>query len=139
MEHLAPLLSFTNLAVMQLRYVAVTLDDDDVASIAIAWPHLEKLHLPHQPFGSPRSVVTFKGLASLARNSPVLRDLVLPSFDATGVLLDDLDLYGTFGCNEKLRELDVRKSLVDNPALVAALLSALFPNLQVIYAENSKE
>ena len=138
MEHLAPLLSFTNLAQMWLRYVGVTLDDDDVASIAIAWPHLEKLNLRDQP-ESPRSVVTFRGLASLVRNCPNLQHLTLPSFDATGVLLNDLDLYGTFRCNEKLRFLNVRKSLIDNPALVAALLSALFPNLQAIFAENFKE
>ena len=47
------------------------------------------------------------------------------------VLQDDLDA-DNIPRNEALATLDVQSSPIDDPALVAALLSALFPNLQII-------
>ena len=52
-------------------------------------------------------------------------------FDASKVLQDDLDA-DNITRNEALATLDVQSSPIDDPALVAALLSALFPNLQII-------
>jgi hypothetical protein len=140
MQQLAPLLSFTNLSQMRLEHVEIALDDDDMASIALAWPHLRTLHLPDQPFKSPGSV-TFKGLASLARNCRVLTWLSLPSIGAAQMILNDFDFYNTVNtlrCSENLmlEALSVRREpSINNPALVAALLSALFPNLRSIYAD----
>jgi hypothetical protein len=127
---LSPLLSFTKLTRVSLC-VCIALDDDAMTRIALAWPHLESLYLRDhdQPLESSQSV-TFKGLADLARNCPALEDLCLPSIDATKMLPDLLN----FPCNRKLVVLDVQKSSIDDPSLVAALLFALFPNLQAIYA-----
>ena len=133
LKELSPLLSFTKLTRVSLC-VRIALDDDAMTRIALAWPHLELLYLRDQPLGSSQSV-TFTGLVNLARNCQVLKDLCLPSIDATKMLPDALDL-DSIACNRKLEVLNVQNSLIDDPSLVAPLLSALFPNLRYIYAEE---
>ena len=131
MRELSPLLSFTRLTRVSLG-LCISLDDDVMTRIALAWPHLESFYLRDQPIESSQSV-TFEGLANLARNCQALEGLCLPSIDVTRMLPDLLDLDGV-PCNRTLVVLNVQNSSIDDPSLVAALLSALFPNLQAIYA-----
>ena len=109
---------------MRLEHVEIALDEDDMARIALARPHLRTLHLPDQPFESP-CPVTFKGLASLVRNCQVLTWLSLPSIGAAQMLFNNFDVYNTLRCSENLMlvTLNVREPSINNSALVAALLS----------------
>lgn len=130
MKQLSPLLSFTKLTRVSLC-VCIALDDDAMTRIALAWPHLESLYLrDHAQALESSQSITFKGLADLARHCQALEDLCLPSIDATKMLPDPDNIP----CNRKLVALVVQKSSIDDPSLVAALLFALFPNLQAIYA-----
>jgi hypothetical protein len=127
MEQFRPLLDFTNLKSVRFRRFNITLDDHDITKIAFAYPYLESLDLHH----ILQSTVTFEGLAALAPCCRALKTSRL-NFDASKVLQDDLDV-DNIPRNEALTTLDVQSSPINNPTLVAALLSAIFPNLQIIH------
>ena len=137
MEQLRPLLDFTELKSVRLLGIDVTLDDHDITQIAFAWPHLESLLLDGSS-QSPRNV-TFDGLAILAQCCRALNTLRL-QFDASRPLQGDYaDSVMVTARSDRLTTLDVQSSPIDNPTLVAARLSALFPNLQVIQAQGDEK
>ena len=137
---IAPLLSFT-----RLKFVSFTslfgfnLDDETVDAMARSWKDLEKLKVgsfwqpqPPQPL-PPRT--TWKSLVSMAKHNPRLEELTLP-FDAT-TITEQLHTRSSVIPwkdirNDALQTLDVCRSPIDCPSVVAQLISDLFPNLERI-------
>ena len=135
LDTLAPLLSFHSLEGVFIKTMnPVQLTDQDVDTLAAAWPRLRYLQLDcavEAELLSAYECVTLAGLASLARRCPRLEYLDLFVGASERHLPDDIEVpaEGKGGC---LKRLTVQDSLCDQPEKVAAFLRNLFPSLRII-------
>ncbi|KIJ57660.1 hypothetical protein HYDPIDRAFT_120487 [Hydnomerulius pinastri MD-312] len=144
-ESLCPLLSFTRLCELDLELGnPLSLNDEELATLARAWPCLEvlKVNCSSQWRVDPSSnPVTLNGLVSLLRICPMLCELGLP-IDAREVPLPSLDprapqvpsssgaQHGSWGIhNAKIKTLHLPESPIKDPASVATFLAELLPSL----------
>ncbi|KAF7334433.1 hypothetical protein MVEN_02272700 [Mycena venus] len=123
------LFPFTHLTNINLELIyGFELDDEVVSEMARAWCRVEGLRLGctsglHDISGGPTRV-TMVGIQAIATHCSDLGSLAL-AFDASTV--PQLDYY-TF-LQTTLTSFNVFSSPISSPALVAAALSAMFPNL----------
>jgi hypothetical protein len=127
-----PLLLFTNLEKLLLETTssAENLSDDLLDAISLAWPRLTHLCFDFS-FSQP-SQCTFNGILVLAKRCPRLYSLRIPFMASTQISWNDRPRAGI--ANQSLKSLDVGRSLIGDPRMVASLLSAIFPNLESIDA-----
>ncbi|KAI5885266.1 uncharacterized protein SCHCODRAFT_02557466 [Schizophyllum commune H4-8] len=133
LDTLRPLLPFSNLVRFVLPVtsdIEIALDDDDVDTLARAWPRLEVLEVytVRRPSPALPPVCTINALLSFARHCPLLRLLGM-ELDATIVRALDPSVVPV---QSSLWRLQVHHSPIESPADVAAFLSTLFPNLESI-------
>lgn len=137
-EAFYPLFRFPHMR--QVRIIANwvwQLDDAFVSQVADAWPELTELELDSHSYWDPISQVTLQGLEPLALKCPNLTTL--------GIVLVGIPPESTHAnstirgrWNTALRELRVGRSSIESPALVAAYLSGLFPQLEAIHAKRTR-
>ncbi|KAF8349641.1 hypothetical protein F5887DRAFT_1235759 [Amanita rubescens] len=129
-QTISPLLHFRNISEFKhSRFCILDLEDNDVASIARAWPRLKSfiIHSAH----AVRSRLTLHALLPLAKHCPKLEILAM-AINATRI--------GTYRekpgrgfCGMRLRELLVFNSPIWDSELphFAAFISDIFPNVRV--------
>lgn len=133
-----PLASLSHLRQLHLDFVlCISLDDDDLISMARNWPSLQVLHLnPKSRFeGEAEFVypstlpdvkyVTLQGLVSLIECCPDLRELCLP-IDAREV--PDCDMPNVV-CHPALWQLRFPDSPISDARLVQGVLTRYFPSV----------
>ncbi|KAG5640326.1 hypothetical protein DXG03_009215 [Asterophora parasitica] len=127
-QHIQPLLKFHNLTYSKLETpLGFDLDDTDVEEMAKAWPHLNKLHLKgsiHEDF-HPR--MTLASLKSLAQHCRHLAKVYI-RIDATQPYVPATPMAPIIP-HRSLTTLDVGRSPIEDPTMVATFLSDLFPCL----------
>ncbi|KAH7909641.1 hypothetical protein BJ138DRAFT_1154807 [Hygrophoropsis aurantiaca] len=130
---LRPLSLFSELTSVRLHgFCGFDLDDDALAELAGAWPHLEELTLE----GCRRTPeITLKGVRSLIRACPLLHTLEL-AIDATRLCFISSATPGEDIHNDSIEALDLGKSTIDNPADVARILGDLFWALKKVYCSH---
>lgn len=128
-----PLLPFINLSEIQLNLETIVhLDDDDLRSMSIAWPHLKILSVYERRTGALPSV-TLGGIIALATACPKLEELTLRVDALSSSGIPNFSQAGDFVPAEGLRFLDVCTSPVGAPHVVAPLLVTAFPNLAELH------
>ena len=127
-QSLSPLLHFRNISEFDYGGRSnIDLDDDNVMRIVKAWPHLKSFAI--RPWHPAKPRLTLHALTALAMHCPELEVLVI-SIDATTVIhYKDL---GKDWFESNLRNLDVYRSPIDDPGLVAAFITVIFPNVTEI-------
>ncbi|THH03918.1 hypothetical protein EW145_g5900 [Phellinidium pouzarii] len=131
---LQPLLDMQSLVAVHLELgVPLHLSDIDLITIASAWPAIEVLNLCSDPYcertRTAQPLATVQGLFAVASACPSLKHLALFLDCTTGFsenVLANADVV-----SRTLINLDVGRSWVVEPSLVAALLSGVFPALKV--------
>jgi hypothetical protein len=121
---LQPLLSVRQLlsvAFMQERCLSLT--DEDVHEMALAWPELLAFHVP---FASGRIQPTFKAMLSLARHCLSLKKIHM-NCDCR-----DISIEPTIFPHYRLEKWVVGPSHIDDPTLCSQHLSTVFPCLREI-------
>ncbi|TFK32392.1 hypothetical protein BDQ12DRAFT_692517 [Crucibulum laeve] len=134
-----PLLSLKNLEVLCMELECRTeLGNSDMEAIAKAWPNMTKFDLGFNESGwGNASQLTLEGLVSLAKHWRNLQSL---SLSIKSSIIDvGLERPGLGATCEKLIFLDVGDSLIEDPHLVAAFLSDVFPNLRTIMSSPEDE
>ncbi|KAH8112763.1 hypothetical protein DFH11DRAFT_1511091 [Phellopilus nigrolimitatus] len=131
---LQPLLTMRNLAAVHLELgVPLYLSDTDMCVIGSAWPAIEVLNLCSDPYceraRAVRPAATVQGLLAVATACPALQHLGLFLDCSIGISEDALSSVNIV--SRALINLDVGRSWVVEPPLVAALLSGVFPALKV--------
>lgn len=122
----------------------ISMDDNDLISLARNWPLLQSLSLSWDVPGHPwMSVqyITFKGLLSLLKCCPGLTDLLLP-LDARKVVKTDNTEWEGVVCNSDLTHLYFTDSPITNSQLVAEIIRRHFPSVVEVGAwfhESSME
>jgi hypothetical protein len=135
MEHIEPLLVFSNLITLSLVPSGeLDLDNAVVDVMAQAWPRIQRLELGHPRMPSRPSRVTLQGLISFAKHCPRLMDLSI-SLNAGATELEERK-PGSGVYSETLISLDVLTSPIECSAKVAAFLSDIFPNLSCLVASR---
>ncbi|KAJ7751010.1 hypothetical protein B0H14DRAFT_2981682 [Mycena olivaceomarginata] len=121
-----PLLTFTNLTEVFLTpAVGFDLDDMAVADLAQA----VYLNLP--------SRITLAGLLPFAQHCPHLSHLKLPLDASAAPKWPQGHKAGTTRVRQsRLRGLDVLRSQIENPVLVAGFLSSVFPRLRWVFTDQ---
>lgn len=128
---------FSNVQVVHVQpSFGIPLTSDTVNRLAIAWPHIEDLELGT---GCPpsKTIITPRDLIPFARYCPNLQSLGIV-FDARSVHLRSLNPDGGPFSNN-LTSLSVGDSPIDDPNLVAAFLSSIFPTISSITANCEDE
>ncbi|KAH7906122.1 hypothetical protein BJ138DRAFT_1072095 [Hygrophoropsis aurantiaca] len=126
---LRPLFSFSKLKYVRIDGLcSFDFSDESLAELADAWPHLEELVLNHRG-GRRTSEITFKGLKSLIRACPLLQILAL-AIDATQLNVVSSNTPEEDIHNDKIEELDLKNSIIENPTAVALILGELFWSLK---------
>ncbi|KII88738.1 hypothetical protein PLICRDRAFT_54566 [Plicaturopsis crispa FD-325 SS-3] len=128
---LKPLLSFSRLHTLELDPAGgFDLGNDDLASMARAWPMLTKLSLS-AAFGAAGwkvpSRITLAGLLPLLQNCPHLETLDIV-IDAR--ILPPSETRLDVGHHGSVRSLFLGNSFINTPTRVALLMADLFPNVQ---------
>ncbi|KAJ6507476.1 hypothetical protein DFH09DRAFT_281158 [Mycena vulgaris] len=133
-----PLLTFTNLTEVFLTpAVGFDLDDMAVADLAQAWPHLRKLYLFPSVYLNLPSRITLTGLLPFAQHCPHLSHLKLPLDASAAPKWPQGHKAGATRVRQsRLRWLDVLRSPIENPFLVAGFLSSVFPKLRWIFTDQ---
>lgn len=124
------LLDFPDLLSIDLRTIGyLEIDNGMIESIALACPNLTSLVLSGAATGKPRT--TLAGLLPFAKHCPQLTRLTL-AFDATSVPT----ARSTSKIKNQLKTLNVLQSPMEKPPRVAAFLSDIFPNLQIVFSSD---
>lgn len=127
-----PLFSFANLRVVSLEGLSTfTLDDNDIAELASAWPDIEELALSTFVDHPVASLPTFQSLIRLVRSCPKLRVLSLV-VDATKLATPSLCAVGRDIRSDVLDELCLGNSPISSPVAVAHVLHNLYPALKQV-------
>ncbi|KLO07817.1 hypothetical protein SCHPADRAFT_894335 [Schizopora paradoxa] len=131
---LRPLLSLRGLAAVHLELgIPLHLADTDLVTIGSSWPAIEVLNLSSDPYcdrtRAVRPELTIQGLFQLASMCRSLQHLGL-YVDYSTHLSEELVASCDFLSNT-IVHLDVGRSWVVQPELVAALLSGVFPRLKI--------
>ncbi|KAL5497878.1 hypothetical protein ACEPAH_2809 [Sanghuangporus vaninii] len=135
MSVLQPLLTMRNLAAVHLEIgVPFYLTDMDLFALGAAWPTIEVLNLCSDPYCERARAVrppaaTIIGLLAIAEACPSLQHLGL-FLDCSTAITEGM-IASAPVASHALINLDVGRSHVLEPPLVAALLSGVFPNLKV--------
>ncbi|KAJ7174922.1 hypothetical protein C8R46DRAFT_990938 [Mycena filopes] len=128
------LFRFRNLTFVQLQPASgIDVADDDILSLAHAWPHLETLSLrPH--LNVPQNI-TLRGVLHLAEHCPKLQHLEM--------VIDASTVPPLKRSEHRLRPLrcalvywQVGASAISSPLQVARFLSAIFPALRSVDPED---
>lgn len=132
---LRPFLSMRRLQAVHLDLgVPIYLTDEDLSAIGSAWPDIKVLSLCSDPYcdytRSARPTSTIFGLLALAQACPSLQHLGL--FVDGSVGLSEQFLASTIPASRALRHLNVGRSWIVEPPLMAGLLSGAFPALRVL-------
>jgi hypothetical protein len=133
-----PLLNFTNLTEVFLTpAVGFDLDDMAVTDLAQAWPHLRQLYLFPSVYLNLPSRITLTGLLPFAQHCPHLSHLKL-ALDASAApkWAQGHKAGATRVRQNRLRSLDVLRSPIGNPLLVAGFLSSVFPKLCSVFTDQ---
>jgi len=124
---LRPLLVFSNIITVRICGSPISLGNEMLRDMAMAWPHLQSLYLaPDQSDGR----VTLAGLIPL---------LSLPALEDLGIVIDAsvinylLDMPPVGVCNTKITSWNLGTSIIQDPYLVAAFLSDVLPNVNIIH------
>lgn len=130
-----PLLAFSNLSVLELRFknVPFRMGNQIVREMATSWPRLRVLVLGSYNTGGwfLSSEITPSGLVPLLR-LPCLTMLSI-SINASAVdVTEDVTAPEPTEVNTKLRYLNLQDSIIDDATRVAAFLSKFTPNLKTI-------
>jgi len=156
-DMLQPLLCFSNLRALKITFQSqFTLLDDDLRTMASAWPQLEELELvdfpKHEyspppppmsslfyslyPFGSHIVETTFHGLISLLRLCPHLCFFHV-AIDTTK--LDGLrgDKPGGGVCNRRVRDVKLIHSPINDPEAVARILLDILPEFESVFGSHT--
>ena len=124
-DELEPLLTLRNLTHLKIFCCFEgNLRDGQLMRMVTAWPCLQKLEL--QPYWSGDISVTPKGMVFIVEHCQKLRELTVP------FRFNPPEGSGDAICNHNLTTLDVRYSVVNDPAATAAFLANILPNLQEI-------
>jgi hypothetical protein len=128
-----PLLQFMNLEVLYFETESSLecLSDDTLEAMSRAWPRLKALHF-QSDFGAKPSQSTLNGFLFLVQRCPNLRSIILPFTASTKVSWKGRPGGGAVSLHMEL--LDVRRSPIADPGMVASFLSDIFPNLKTITA-----
>jgi hypothetical protein len=131
LSDLKPLLQFNNLEFVEIEINCSPehLSDSFVDSMTIAWPRLTRLHIGHLglEFAPSSSQCTLEGILLLAKRCPKLQFLTFPFLASAEITWNDRPGDGVV--NESLERLDVGRSPIEDPHMVASFLSDVFPNL----------
>ncbi|KAJ7210703.1 hypothetical protein GGX14DRAFT_565313 [Mycena pura] len=133
-----PLLNFTNLTEVFLTpAVGFDLDDMAVTALAQAWPRLRQLYLFPSVYLNLPSRITLTGLLPFAQHCPHLSRLKL-ALDASAApkWAQGHKAGATRVRQNCLRSLDVLRSPINNPLLVAGFLSSVFPKLCSVFTDQ---
>jgi hypothetical protein len=124
-----PLLQFHNLEACNVELTSVIehLSDTLLDTISLAWPRLTCLCFDTFDFTPGPSQCTLEGILLLAKRCPNLRSLAIPFMASVPISWKGRPGEGTV--NESMEELDVRRSPIVDPDMVASFLSDIFPNL----------
>lgn len=137
LDALRPLFAFPHLTDLKLRcWGGFLLDDNAMQDLAMAWPLVETLMLETVRADDRPHVATIHALVPLARHCPHLKSLVF-DFDAASVVYAPAATRGVR--QHSLSDLSVEFSPIKSARVVAAFLSALFPNLRVIGSDDAAE
>ncbi|KAH7916211.1 hypothetical protein BJ138DRAFT_1139861, partial [Hygrophoropsis aurantiaca] len=128
---LRPLFLFPELRSVYIDgFCSSGLNDNNLAELAGAWPHLEEFTLNPSPGWRHTPEITFQGLGSLVRACPSLRDLAL-TIDATQLTSaapgEDNDIH-----NDNIKTLNLGQSIIAKPADVAVVFGELFWSLKQV-------
>lgn len=127
-----PLFKFTNLRVVSLEGLSTfTLDDDDIAEMAFAWPGIEELALSTYVDHPVASLPTAQSLHRLVRSCPKLKALSLV-LDMTGLVTSSLWAAGCDVRSDMLHDLCLGNSPISSPIPVAHMLHGLCPALKQV-------
>lgn len=134
-DSLRPLLSFTNLIHVRLHHpCGFDLDDEDIKTMAKAWPQLGVLHIEKDtfPLQWARSKLTLQCLLPIAQYCTKIGSIVL-YLDATTIapVSPRQEIR-----NHSLVHLDVRSSPILAAPKVAAFLSDIFPRIETVKSEK---
>ncbi|KAJ7174930.1 hypothetical protein C8R46DRAFT_1082069 [Mycena filopes] len=141
------LFHFTNLTVVQLIPASgIDLSDDDILSLAQAWPHLRTLFLPTRLPYTPAKALTLRSLLNLAEHCHELKALQMV-VDASTIPPVEPNRNKPRVMQCALEYWQVGASAISLPLQVARFLSAMFPALTsvntdrgaYIYAEPDEE
>jgi hypothetical protein len=123
---------FTNLQVVDIQPTfGIQLTSDTVNRLADAWPKIRNLELGNTYPSSRSPIIKTEDLIPFAQRCPKLLDLGIV-FDAQNTQLRSSP--GLF--NNTLTALSVADSPINDPAIVAAFLSDIFPRIESITYEN---
>jgi hypothetical protein len=123
---------FTNLEVVDVQPTfGIQLTSDTVNRLADAWPKMRHLELGNTYPSSRSPVIKMEGLIPFAQRCPKLEYLGIV-FDAQNTQLRSTP--GLF--NNSLTTLSVADSPINDPAIVAAFLSDIFPRIESITFDN---
>ena len=131
---IAPILSLRRLASVIFEIgIPLLLSDSDLHTIGEAWPSIEILVLGSDPFCFNTRLVPpsagIPGLLALVTQCPLLQRLGL-FLDYTDHITGDLISTCTLK-SSSVAHLDVGRSWISDPQIVAALFSGVFPNLSI--------
>ncbi|KAJ7189195.1 hypothetical protein C8R46DRAFT_1024366 [Mycena filopes] len=128
-DDLRLLFHFTNLTFVQLLLpTGIDISDDDVLSLAQAWPRLEALELRQQLDDTPPVGITLRSLLHLAEHCSNLAQLDL-CVDGSTVPPIARSTHGARLLHHALISWTVGPSSISAPFEVARFLSAIFPAL----------
>lgn len=130
-EVLRPLLAFQNLVdVRLLAHLSYNIKYDFVRAMALAWPRLKLLYIGmSSTVWDDQPQVTLGGIVPL---------LMLPDLVELRIVINASGIDHDFTrpriakYNDRLTELDLGFSTIDDPISVATLLSDFLPNLKII-------
>ncbi|KAI6140666.1 hypothetical protein BKA82DRAFT_4449771 [Pisolithus tinctorius] len=110
----------------------LTLADSDLEDMVKSWPHLEVFHLfPYLGRVCPTVRLTLRGVSTLLYHCRKLKHFTLP-FDATHVPVPK-DLGNRLSVpNTAVRYMGVHGSPVSESSNVAAYISTIMPNLEIV-------
>ncbi|KAF8550848.1 hypothetical protein OG21DRAFT_363791 [Imleria badia] len=127
-----PLFSFAHLRVVSVEGLSTfTVDDDDIAEMASAWPDIEELALSTCVDHPVASMPTFLSFIRLIRSCPKLRALSLV-IDTTQLVIPPFDTVGRDVRSDVLEELCLGNSPITLPLTVAHVLHKLYPALKQV-------
>ncbi|KAL1704000.1 hypothetical protein EV121DRAFT_260180, partial [Schizophyllum commune] len=134
-EQLRQITVFSNLAVLSIHcWGGFFVEDDDLLHLAQALPLLETLVLSPGRGEMREYHATIQGLAHLARHCPRLESLHL-DFTANDLYYEESLARDV--CQRRLTTLGVFFSPIKSARVVAAFLSAIFPNIKSIPSSKS--
>jgi hypothetical protein len=127
-----PLLSFANLQSMWIQIAASLerLSDTLLEAMSMAWPRIVGLHLDSFLVAATPSQCTFNGIQHLSKRCPKLTALSITLMASEQISWLSRPREGAV--QHKLRVLNVGRSPIHDPAVVASFLSDIFPDLQSI-------